>query len=384
MQIISNYEKLTHRQVLIRLIEQSEEIIICVAFLKMSGLTFMLEKLKDKVGKCTFYIGIDYYLTEPNAIRKLSHQGHIVFKTQKARTTFHPKIYYFRKGNSISLLTGSANLTGGGLETNFEISLLSETQVASTLDEDFKEMIKLFDESSIDFSNELLISQYESDYDRYTQKHKRADKEFKEELKNIYKFDFSKLSQYIAEYKADKTVVDRFQVRVDQYKNAKRLLNESTRVSISSQKEFLNYYDRIATSFHSSGLLRGKKTLAKKFKTILSIFKLVQENRNINPKLLFSKALPLVKEVDRYGINALTELMNTYNPKKYSVANGRTLKSLAQLNFPKFPSPNDFDAETYERYNNLIIAIAKTSQLENLGHVDHFLSWCYEKYVKNK
>mgnify|MGYP003340593445 CR=1 FL=1 len=59
MQIISNQLRPVHRQVISRLIEESDEIIICVAFLKSSGLDFIIDKLKSKVGNCTFYFGTD-------------------------------------------------------------------------------------------------------------------------------------------------------------------------------------------------------------------------------------------------------------------------------------------------------------------------------------
>jgi len=142
MQLISNQIRPFHGQTINRLIKKSDKIIICVAFLKLSGLNFILKELKHKVGKCTFYIGTDYFLTEPIAVRKLISQGHLVFKIHKPHSTFHPKIYYFKQGNSISILTGSANMTGGGLETNFEISLLIETHTNSAIDKDLNPLLK--------------------------------------------------------------------------------------------------------------------------------------------------------------------------------------------------------------------------------------------------
>jgi len=385
MQIISNQTRPVHRQIISQLIEQADEIIICVAFLKSSGLDFIIDKLKSQTGNCTFYIGTDYFLTEPNAIRKLSKQGHLIFRTQKKGITFHPKIYYFKKGNSISILIGSANMTGGGLESNYEVSFLIETNSNSTIDKDFKSIIKIYADNSIDFGDELLISQYENDYEKYKQKHKKADKEFKDEQDKVHKFDLSKLPKLVAKYRADDDTADRFEDRVAKYKSAKRNLDAITNRRINSPSEFLEFYEPIAknsTGFHSSGLLRGKKKMSKSYRTILKTIKLIQDNRNLEPKKLFEKSLPLVQSAKRFGINALTEIMNTYNPNKFSVANGRTLKSLSDLKFPKYPSPNNFDAATYDGYNNLIRAIANKCKFENLGHVDHFLSWYYDNYVK--
>jgi len=381
MEIISNQFNQNHQKVINRLIKQSDEIIICVAFLKLSGLHSILENLKLKKGKCNFFIGTDYFQTEPNAIRKLLYQGHTVFRVQKAKSTFHPKIYYFRKGNKVSILTGSANMTCGGLESNFEISVLIETLTNSAIDISFKSTINGYSRYAIDFDDEILISQYESDFDKYQTKHKKADKEFNTELANSHKLDFSKVSKYVKEYKSDLGRASNFNYRTKQYKLANSLIHQIAKETITSPRAFLEYYDKITKLFYSSGITRGKKTYAKKYKTILSIFKIVLNNKNIEAKTLFDKILPLSKSVKGYGINSLTELMSAVNSEKYSVANGRIIKSLSQLNFPKFPPQNNFNSDTYERFNNLILAIAVKCKFKSIGQVDHFLSWYYEKYI---
>ena len=116
--------------------------------------------------------------------------------------------------------------------------------------------------------------------------------------------------------------------------------------------------------------------------SIISIIRTVQENKAADPVLVFSKTLPLVHSVKRFGVNALTEIMNTFNPIKYSVANGRTLKSLLNLGFAEYPEANNFKVDTYRDYNTLITEIAIACQFKDLGQVDHFLSWYYENYVK--
>ena len=161
-------------------------------------------------------------------------------------------------------------------------------------------------------------------------------------------------------------------------------MNNIINNDITSPKEFLRYYEDIVKSFHSSGLLRSKRTLARKYKKIISIIRTVKENKSAAPFSVFSKTLPLIHSVRGFGINALTEILNTYNPNKYSVANGRTLKSVSNLGFAQYPAAKRFGADTYENYNALITEIAIACKFEDLGQVDHFLSWYYRKYVKEK
>jgi len=296
-------------------------------------------------------------------------------------STFHPKIYYFKQGNDISILTGSANITGGGLETNFEASLLIQTKINSTTDREFKAMIETYFSNSTQITGEFQLSQYEREFDTYRKKHKKADKEFKDEIESTHKLDLSQLNKFVKEYIANGGL-ERFAERVEYYKTAKQLMNSITKNNITSAKDFLGYYEDITKSFHSSGLLRGKTTLAKKYKTIISIIRTVQENKMADPVMVFSKTLPLVHSVKRFGVNALTEIMNTYNPNKYSIANGRTLKSLSKLGFAEYPEANNFNVDTYKDYNTLITEIAIACKFKDLGQVDHFLSWYYENYVK--
>ena len=378
MQIITNDKQPTHLTTINKLIDNSDEIIICVAFLKNSGLNSIIKRLTNN---CTFYIGTDYYITEPTAIKKLIQNGHNVYLTKKAKSTFHPKIYYSRQGKNISVLTGSANLTGGGLETNLEVSLLMQTEVGSSVDKDFQKLIKIYSSHSTQIFGDLQLSQYEREFETYRKKHKKADKEFKNEIDETHKLDLTQLNKFVREYLATGGL-DRFANRAEYYKTAKRLLNSLARRNITSAQDFLFYYEDIAKSFHSSGLLRGKITFAKKYKTIITIIKFIKENKAENPSFVFSKTLPLVQATKRFGVNGLTEIMNTYSPNKFSVANVRTLKSLSDLGFAEFPEANNFNVEIYEKYNDLITAIAVACNFKDLGQVDHFLSWYYEQHVK--
>jgi HKD family nuclease len=380
MQIITNNRRPTHLSVINRLLGSSEETIICVAFLKLSGLNCIINKLPDN---CTFYIGTDYYITEPSAIRKLIKSCHTVYLAKKVKSTFHPKIYFFRKGKDISILTGSANLTGGGLETNFEVSILIETEKGSSVSKEFKLMIETYSENSTLITGDLQISQYEREFETYKKKHKKADKEFKEEIESNHKIDLTSLHIYFKEY-LRAVGKERYETRKSDYNTIKKSLDRLTNAPINSAQTFLDYYENIANSFYSSDLLRGKTFFAKGYRRIISAIKFIKDNKTKDPNFVYSKARELILPVQRFGVNGLTEIMNAYNPSEFSVANGRTLKSLADLGFEEFPHTNKkyFDGETYMNYNNLIKEIGIKCNANDLGEVDHFLSWYYSEYLE--
>jgi HKD family nuclease len=185
MKLISNQETHSHLSKISDLLDNADEIIFCVAFLKNSGLKSIAEKLKSKATKSLFFIGTDFYLTEPSALRRLFKDGHKVYITKKERTTYHPKIFYFKKDNSIDILIGSTNLTSGGLETNIEASLALNTNANSIIDTEFKTLLATLNEHSTLITNDQIILDYETRYLAYRTRHKQADIDFEIDLLKI-------------------------------------------------------------------------------------------------------------------------------------------------------------------------------------------------------
>jgi HKD family nuclease len=379
MELISNSTSPTHLTTIKKLLKNSNEVIICVAFLKNSGLVQILKQLPKN---STFYIGTDYYITEPSAIKMLLKEGFKVYLIKKQNATFHPKIYYFKKGKQVSILTGSANLTGGGLETNFETSVLIQTTALSSVDNKFTNMLDEFHKNSELIIGNLQLSQYEREFEAFRNKQKKANNDFQEEMQGVHKIELTKLPSYFNKYLKQEGV-DRHDNRVIRYNEIKKMLDKLIKADIKSASSFLEYYDEIAGMFYSSDLLRSKNSFAKSYKKIIAAIKFIKENKSKDTKYVYEHSFNLIYSVKGFGINNLTEILNTYNPAKFSVANGRTIKSLADLGFAELPKTDKrfFTPDVYENYNNLISEIAIKCKAKDLGQVDHFLSWYYGNYV---
>lgn len=193
MKIISNRETENHFKIISDLLDKSEEIIFCVAFLKNSGLNAIIQKLKEKT-KSKYLIGTDFYLTEPSALRRLYNEGFEVYLTKKDKVTYHPKIYYFKTGQDITIIIGSTNITSGGLQTNIETSFLVNTQVNSPIDIEFQRTLTEFGEHSA-LINETVIEEYEKRYSAYKRRHNKADLEFEIDLKGIIEEELKRIEQ---------------------------------------------------------------------------------------------------------------------------------------------------------------------------------------------
>lgn len=101
---------------------------IIVAFAKNSGVLRIkgaLEKFRKRGGTVNVYVGVDLGGTSYEALTALLlHTDTLNIVHAEKGQTFHTKIYQFVGNDKGLVVVGSHNLTGGGLWTNFESSVL--------------------------------------------------------------------------------------------------------------------------------------------------------------------------------------------------------------------------------------------------------------------
>lgn len=103
-----------------------EEFRAAVAFIKRSGTKHIRHDLADfaKRAKVKITAGIDADGTSIEGLTDLleavDHFGEIWVFHNANHSTFHPKIYLFKNQFAAEIVIGSANLTEGGLYTNYE------------------------------------------------------------------------------------------------------------------------------------------------------------------------------------------------------------------------------------------------------------------------
>ncbi|WP_339649888.1 hypothetical protein [uncultured Marinobacter sp.] len=111
---------------------------IVVAFAKNSGVLRIkdsLEKFRRRGGIVNVYVGVDLGVTSYEALTALLlHTDSLNVVHSEKSQTFHTKIYHFLGREKALIVVGSHNLTGGGLWTNFESSMLIPLDQSSTLE----------------------------------------------------------------------------------------------------------------------------------------------------------------------------------------------------------------------------------------------------------
>lgn len=100
--------------------------LIGVAFLNFDGANSLASSLSLIAPTAHFYIGINNGITTKQGIEVLLREGICPYLVDTAAPDFifHPKVFLSENQTSALLITGSANLTGGGLVSNIEASTI--------------------------------------------------------------------------------------------------------------------------------------------------------------------------------------------------------------------------------------------------------------------
>lgn len=168
-----------------------EQFQISVAFITMSGITPLLQTLKELEKKnihgeilTTNYLSF----SEPRALEKLNALTNITLKmydVQAAGEGFHTKGYIFRKDEVYRIIIGSSNITSAALTINREWN----TKLISTTQGDVaKEIVSEF--------TELWKSKYALSFDDFFENYKEQYKIVKHQRKIAKQEEYISLEKY--------------------------------------------------------------------------------------------------------------------------------------------------------------------------------------------
>lgn len=118
------------------------------------GLSDYINSAKRNFKKLTIIVGVDQGGTSKEALEEilgLNIESYIFY--QKENPIFHPKFYLFEGATDVKIILGSSNLTGTGLFTNIESSLLVEFNQTDKEGLALLSEIKTYYKSLLDFSD---------------------------------------------------------------------------------------------------------------------------------------------------------------------------------------------------------------------------------------
>lgn len=125
-----------------RLLQQQpryDRLRIAVAFAKATGVARLsqgMQQFRSTGGIIDIAVGVDHQSTSEEGLALLLQLAdHVYVFHNPGPDTFHPKTYLFeRTGQAATLVSGSSNLTAGGLYTNYEMNIVAELDLAASED----------------------------------------------------------------------------------------------------------------------------------------------------------------------------------------------------------------------------------------------------------
>jgi HKD family nuclease len=395
--LIYNHSATNHLDYILNCFKHAEEIWLATAFLKMSGLKLILPAIKKhlKANKpITIIAGLNFGLTEPDALRLLYslfenkvNANVFLDKAEEKTSVFHPKLSLFIKGKKGTIISGSANITKGGLITNQEVSLVSETNSTS---KEWNEAIAYFNSLiTLDKANPIslmLLKRYEQFY--ANQNEVRYDqKATPERVQSDYNFNYKKLKIYLENYRTSESKAD-FKQREKDYKLAEKLLDEIVTSSRLTQNRFEDIIDALVGKagqkalWKSGSLFRNRRKVYKCKNEFRRLVIFIKENKKGVPSKVFEKAKVLVENVEGARVNYITEIMMTYQPSRFANLNSNPITVLDHEAGVYFKShSSSFNGYDYEEYCMLLNEISQQLNLKNMLEVDSFFNEIYWEII---
>jgi len=388
-----------HKDEILKLIEDSDEIIFAVGFLKDSGLNNIQkplnEFLKKENSKSRFYIGTGFGETSPKALLglhkliKKKPEHNLIICTPNAGI-FHPKIYFFRKENRITIIIGSANLTESGLKVNDEVS----TKIESTIKSKYSnQILNYFDNLSKQYEveniEELLI-QYKKDLKEHDSTYYYKPKfRFRPKGKRNegLEIDLLRLKEYYKYYVESDDFIEP-QIREIKYEQAKLNLNKIVSLENPTKEEFHNLFGPLVGHsgyqklWHSGSIHRKTHKTLDYIPAFQEIVNIAKGNIDSQVNIAFDRVMGFLKfkkkgkEISGIGLNIIAEILMTFDPNKFANINDNPIASLELLG-KEFKSIKSFKGIDYKEYVELLREIKEELGMATFLEVDSFFNYVY-------
>lgn len=364
--------------------------------MKISGLNKLIQTIKDFLksgGHISIIAGQNFALTEPEALhllRKLFQtyptSKLYLAKANSASSIFHPKLYLFKSKNDCCIISGSANITEGGLANNKETSLIADCNETDTI---WKEAKKYFDSLLIpdnaDEATLLVIKQYETFFEQQKQ-HNKKSKPIPTKTKSQLAFDYGNLLKHFQKFDNAKRQ-ENYKDKLYSYKLAKKVLDEIADKSSLTQKQFEPLLDTLVVGskeefrlWHSGSLFRLRRSVYPYYKEFHDLVSYIRENKSLPARVVFENAKEKVKMIEGAAVNYITEIMMTYNNNDFANMNKNPITVLRKEGGVNIKaSTSSYTGIDYEEYCDLVKEISAKLGLQNMLEADSFFNDIYWK-----
>lgn len=389
VKLLLNDEQHAHGHVFAELLSGANRLECMVAFAKTSGLGFILKELKESLAaglEARFAIGLSFYQTEPKLLHQLLDlsRGHrLKLYISDSSDTFHPKIYALSHGNGCTVLIGSANLTGGGLQNNYEASAWINDPSSTLMQSISTHIDDLLDQKVLVLATKERIVEYESIYIINQAQQQLAKRRTERAIIQGAGIHTETLRDILLLMKDD-TSEDGFKsqqsVREKDRKEASEKIMWLASMEEMDADTFVTHYEQLISWFHSGGLHRGKNIIANNADKFQAALAAIVQSDILTPEAAYDLLLNHFRHIPRAGVNVLTEILHAIDSKRFAVMNQNAVSGLClakAYHFPLKPNKKSVNAKCYAHYCQQANVVRKELGLANFTELDALFNYAY-------
>ena len=378
--------------------EALEAVYIAVAFFTLSGFNLVRDSLAsalDRGVQVSIIAGTDFFQTDPIALRHLSDllgskEGCLlgIMAANKQRI-FHPKLYCFKFAETGVINIGSANLTGGGLNSNDELSITIRLRQDS---EEWQSVMRTFESYAASSRfwtlDESVLSKYEEAHEKAILELDKVEEQIVDfepyERRNLRRFRLTNtrdLENLLNAYRKSEVEDNYYLRRQRNYATANELIQsviDGTPNMPGGHPTSPNgVYDRLVTVFWpSTGIYRQKQRLHNNPSIFSDLVIMLNNDSDRSSRDLFNSALALGRG-NGIGPNAVSETMHTMYPDRFCVVNARATEVLRRFGWSG-KSASSFNGRDYSEFNDAMLAFKDACRFESLNQTDAFVYFVSE------
>lgn len=408
---ISNNANNNHEDILLGMFSNAENIDWQIAFVSQSGIRAIDKKFKKflKEGNSArVMIGLDYYHTDPAALDyfyDLSQKYHNRMKffigKPNRECVFHPKTYVFYYTNQdgekyARVLIGSANLTSGGLGGNYEFSTRLRFNFDENGDSDFLSDLEAHVKDIIEAEEVVpatseLIEKYRIEHHFNKMYRKISERKTNNSIGRTWNDYYALVLQEFKNEAAPDDFHSQIKNREVNRMDALNILKNISFVGTWSASDFLGEYSKLVSLplhlFHSSMIGWGKKGVVGNRNNFVKGLRALENFLSSGPVTAEDAYNALLKHfntgsvpsvgVHGAGVNAITEILHSYDPNRYAVMNTLSVEHLRKVSPISFPSLNKkfITGQDYQDFCDEADKLCKTLGLKNFTEFDALMNY---------
>lgn len=397
MVLVSNASMPGHAASIRDLFDGAEDIKIAVAFLKRRGADFIVPILGKQLragANVEVFVGTDFFHTDPCALEELltlkqRHTACMIRVADRAPATFHPKIFAARAGATCRSLIGSANMTGGALDKNEELSLCVTHALDDTIGKSIEATFERYRKwSRLQELDPLLLQQYSSDH--AIDKRERDKYEKARDAALPAGIDLRVISDWHRLYLANPKAMSDLAARRRSRAKALRLQRAIAALSDgpTTQRAKAQLRDGLGDLMGSSGGAhlwgsaniprQGSKALEHE-KEMIRFFELARSMSHRPAQEGYDAIRRAGDLIPGVGLNMATEMLCTFAPTRYAIYNGNTVGALRALGIEtaRYAQFHAIGPARYAQICETIRALGTRIGTTDLSEADAFLNWIY-------